>query len=104
ESIECGVEQEPTTPVDLVTSSSAQTGSGTSSQHDHEIEETKPDVPKELLDMWPSRKLAEWVNKGAVSEEDDEDTKDWLNNTVKSLQRALRGYEMTAELIGARLT
>ncbi|MBF4312486.1 hypothetical protein EAY03_22205, partial [Vibrio anguillarum] len=39
-----------------------------------------------------------------VSEEDDEDTKDWLNNTVKSLQRALRGYEMTAELIGARLT
>lgn len=99
-----GAEQEPPPPDAPVTSDPTPTGSDTSSQNDHEIEETKPDVPKELLEMWPSRQLAEWVNNGAASEEDDEDTKAWLDNTVKSLQRALRGYEMTAELIGARLT
>ncbi|WP_294042683.1 FtsK/SpoIIIE domain-containing protein, partial [Thiolapillus sp.] len=104
ESIERGAKQEPTTPAEPVTSAPAPTGSNTSSHHGHEIEEANPEVPKELLDMWPSRQLAEWVNNGAASEEDDEDTKAWLDNTVKSLQRALRGYEMTAELIGARLT
>ncbi|WP_419589981.1 hypothetical protein, partial [Thiolapillus sp.] len=104
ESIERGAKQEPTTPTEPVTSAPTSTGSNTSSQHDHEIEEANSEVPQELLDMWPSRQLAEWVNNGAASEEDDEDTKAWLDNTVKILQRALRGYEMTAELIGARLT
>ncbi|WP_419601888.1 FtsK/SpoIIIE domain-containing protein, partial [Thiolapillus sp.] len=104
ESIKRGAKQEPTTPTEPVTSAPASTGSNTSSQHDHEIEEANSEVPQELLDMWPSRQLAEWVNNGAASEEDDEDTKAWLDNTVKILQRALRGYEMTAELIGARLT
>ena len=104
ESIERGAKQEPTTPAEPVTNVPASTGSNTSSQHDHEIEEANSEVPQELLDMWPSRQLAEWVNNGAASEEDDEDTKAWLNDTVKILQRALRGYEMTAELIGARLT
>jgi len=103
ESIERGAQQEPTTPAEQDTDVPAPTGSHTSSQTDSE-EETKLEVPKELLDMWPSRQLAEWVNNGAASEEDDEDTKAWLDNTVKALQRALRGYEMTAELIGARLT
>ena len=73
-------------------------------QPDSTSEATKPSIPDELLKMWPSRQLAEWVNSGAASEEDDEDTKAWLDNTVKALQRALRGYDMTAELIGARLT
>ncbi|MGM5074611.1 hypothetical protein ACS4XG_25325, partial [Escherichia coli] len=56
------------------------------------------------LAKWPSKQLAEWVSNGILSEEDDENTKAWLDNTVKVLQRALRGYEMTAELLGARLT
>ncbi|GBO85523.1 hypothetical protein A6779_17540 [Marinobacter adhaerens] len=73
-------------------------------QPDSTSEAAKPTIPDELLKMWPSRQLAEWVNSGAASEEDDEDTKAWLDNTVKALQRALRGYDMTAELIGARLT
>ncbi|HHZ8844108.1 TPA: FtsK/SpoIIIE domain-containing protein [Enterobacter cloacae] len=67
-------------------------------------ENIKPDVLDELLTKWPSKQLAEWVNNGILSEEDDENTKAWLDNTVKVLQRALRGYEMTAELLGARLT
>ncbi|BCA81012.1 FtsK/SpoIIIE domain-containing protein [Desulfuromonas sp. AOP6] len=75
-----------------------------SPQPDSAAEETKSTIPDELLEMWPSRQIAEWVNNGSASEEDDEDTKAWLDNTVKALQRALRGYEMTAELIGARLT
>lgn len=104
ESIEHGAKQEPTTPAEPDTDVTAPTRSHTISQTDSEIEETKSEVPKEVLDMWPSRQLAEWVKNGAASEEDDEDTKAWLDNTVKALQRALRGYEMTAELIGSRLT
>ncbi|TGG91790.1 DNA translocase FtsK [Natronospirillum operosum] len=61
-------------------------------------------IPGELLKMWPSQQLAEWVNQGSVSEEEDEDTRVWLDSTVKALQKALRGYDMTAELLGARLT
>ncbi|WP_321393979.1 FtsK/SpoIIIE domain-containing protein [Emcibacter sp.] len=76
----------------------------TSTQPSSGTEDTKPAIPDELLDRWPSRQLAEWVNNGSASEEEDENTKAWLDNTVKALQRALRGYEMTAELIGARLT
>ncbi len=96
--------QDRTTLAESATSVPAPTDNSTSSQNEHEIEETNSEVPKELLDMWPSRQLAEWVNAGAASEEDDKDTKAWLDNTVKALQRALRGYEMTAELISARLT
>lgn len=68
------------------------------------VEHATSTIPDELLKMWPSRQLAEWVNYGTASEEDDEETKAWLDNTVKALQRALRGYDMTAELIGSRLT
>ncbi|CAE6516748.1 S-DNA-T family DNA segregation ATPase FtsK/SpoIIIE [Nitrosomonas nitrosa] len=75
-----------------------------SSQPEPEMGNNEDAIPNELLKMWPSRQLAEWVSSGTVSDEEDEDTKAWLDTTVKSLQRALRGYEMTAELIGARLT
>lgn len=104
ESVERSVTQEPTAQAESDTDVPTPTELKTSSQSDSETEATKSEVPKELLDMWPSRQLAEWVNNGTDSEEDDEDTKAWLDNTVKALQRALRGYEMTAELIGARLT
>ncbi|WP_020158717.1 FtsK/SpoIIIE domain-containing protein [Methylobacter marinus] len=67
-------------------------------------EEDDNTVSDEVLAKWSSQELAYWVNAGTVSDEDDENTKAWLEATVKSLQRALRGYDMTAELIGARLT
>lgn len=91
-------------PVGREGSSKLATEESVSPQKDFTAEDTKSTIPNELLEMWPSRQLAEWVNAGAASEEDDEDTKAWLDNTVKALQRALRGYEMTAELIGSRLT
>lgn len=55
-------------------------------------------------DNWPSPALAAWVSTGRSFGEDDDETKKWLDMTVGSLQRALRGYDMTAELVGARLT
>lgn len=58
----------------------------------------------ESRDKWPSRDLAAWVRAGRISGEDDDEAKEWLDTTVRSLQRALRGYDMTAELVGARLT
>lgn len=69
-----------------------------------QLEVADSELPDQLLKMWPSRQLAEWVSGGSASENDDEDTKAWLNTIVKALQRALRGYDMTAELLGARLT
>ncbi|MEW8030197.1 MAG: FtsK/SpoIIIE domain-containing protein, partial [Candidatus Thiodiazotropha sp.] len=54
--------------------------------------------------QWPSDALAVWVNSGRNLNEDDPESQEWLKNTVKLLQRALRGYDMTAELVGARLT
>jgi len=61
-------------------------------------------IVDEYLEKWPSRELAEWVSAGRISGEEDDAAKEWLDATVKSLQRALRGYDMTAELVGARLT
>ncbi|MCG8050217.1 MAG: DNA translocase FtsK [Candidatus Thiodiazotropha endolucinida] len=54
--------------------------------------------------QWPSDALAGWVNSGRNLDEDDPESQEWLKNTVNLLQRALRGYDMTAELVGARLT
>lgn len=53
---------------------------------------------------WPSRALERWVQDGRASGEDDPAALAWLDTTAKSLQRALRGYDMTAELLGTRLT
>ncbi len=61
-------------------------------------------IAEECRDKWPSPDLAAWVSAGRISGEDDDEAKEWLDMTVKSLQRALRGYDMTAELVGARLT
>ena len=54
--------------------------------------------------QWPSDVLAGWVNSGRNLDEDEPESQEWLKNTVNLLQRALRGYDMTAELVGARLT
>lgn len=53
---------------------------------------------------WPSRALKQWVQEGRASGEEDPAALAWLAMTAKSLQRALRGYDMTAELLGTRLT
>ena len=62
------------------------------------------DIAEGSLEMWPSEELARWVRAGRASGDEDEESLTWLDTTVKSLQRALRGYEMTAEVVGARLT
>lgn len=50
----------------------------------------------------PSLGISQWIGKPAA--ESDEEAKKWLQDTVRVLQRALRSYEMTAELVGSRLT
>ncbi len=63
------------------------------------------DEPETTLPSgWPSRELARWVMGGKASGEADSAAQSWLDETVTRLQRALRGYDMTAELLGARLT
>ena len=69
-----------------------------------ELANSHQNVAADYSEKWPSGELAAWVNAGRISEEEDEEAKAWLDTTVKALQRALRGYEMTAELVGVRLT
>ena len=61
-------------------------------------------IAQECRNKWPSPELAAWVSAGRVSGDDNDEAQEWLDMTVRSLQRALRGYDMTAELVGARLT
>jgi len=62
------------------------------------------EISKECLEKWPSYELAKWVSIGRIPGEESDEARAWLDATVKSMQRALRGYEMTAQLVGARLT
>ena len=62
------------------------------------------DVAADCAEKWPSRAVAAWVSAGRISGVEDDEAKAWLDTTVKALQRALRGYEMTADLVDARLT
>ena len=61
-------------------------------------------IPEDLLTKWPSRELARWVSNGKLPGHEDTDEKNWLDMIVRALQRALRGYDMTAEFVDARLT
>lgn len=54
--------------------------------------------------QWPSDSLANWVSSGRDLDENDPESQQWLKNTVSQLQKALRGYDMTAEFVDARLT
>ena len=49
----------------------------------------------------PAR-LLEWIGEGI--ERRDEEAEKWQRDTVLALQRALRGYDLTANLIDSRLT
>ena len=64
------------------------------------------DADQELKEntQWPSNALHRWVAAGKAVGEEDENALEWLNATVRNLQRALRGYDMTAEVLGSRLT
>ena len=66
--------------------------------------DTSLEPTAERMSRWPSIALAEWVDGGHTTAETDEATQLWLEDTVRRLQRALRGYGMTAELVGKRLT
>ena len=84
-------------PIETQTSSDIDDSGDTQTERDTQIAEG-------CRDKWPSPDLAAWVSAGRISGEEDDEAKDWLDLTVRSLQRALRGYDMTAELVGARLT
>ena len=79
-------------------------GATTTEEPKLDIQSDEVEIINEQLAKFPSQELAHWVSAGRVSGEEDDETKAWLDTTVKSLQRALRGYEMTAALTGARLT
>jgi len=59
-------------------------------------------LPVSTNSRWPSKKLSQWISKG-ISKGDDKHHH-WMGEIVKSLRRALRGYDMSAELMGSRMT
>ena len=59
---------------------------------------------KERRNPWPSSEVVAWVGAGRASDQEDDESRAWLEATVKVLQKALRGYDMTAGFVGARLT
>ncbi|WMS85624.1 FtsK/SpoIIIE domain-containing protein [Pleionea litopenaei] len=69
-----------------------------------------PETPEESTEVnisnhqWPSDAVANWVNSGRDLDENDPESQQWLKHTVSQLQKALRGYDMTAEFVDARLT
>ena len=78
-------------------------------QKDTHIKSKSSDSLKPSLthtkNRWPSTELANWISdESKDSNNDDKDTDLWLKNTVVSLQRALRSYDMRAEVLGSRLT
>lgn len=75
----------------------------TSTQDETEIPKKSPDT-NISNHQWPSAVLANWVNSGRDLDESDPESQKWLKNTVSQLQKALRGYDMTAEFVDARLT
>ncbi len=53
------------------------------------------------LNLLPE-KLSKWFTTGSVR--NDSDAQEWLKKIEVTLQRALRGYDLSAQLIGSRLT
>ena len=76
------------------------------------LSERKPEERNELpetheqkeIKQWPSIALQEWIDTGNSVDEEDGEALEWLDATVQKLRRAFRGYDMTTELIGCRLT
>ncbi len=53
------------------------------------------------LNLLPE-KLSKWFTTGSVC--NDSDAQEWLKKIEVTLQKALRGYDLSAQLIGSRLT
>ena len=83
--------------------SEAQTSSDIGASGDIQAEQDTQ-TEKRRHHQWPGSDLAAWVSAGRTSGKDSDKAEEWLDITVRSLQRALRGYDMTAELVGSRLT
>lgn len=105
---------DPSSPADTV--EGAEPTDGDEVLHEPADERPSPEPAKETSDgqeaaaadddvapSLPSAELIRWLGAGSSSD-DDADAEQWLKDTVTALQRALRGYDMTAELIGSRLT
>ena len=60
--------------------------------------------PSSQYNQWRSPELGRWANAGNDVGEEDAHALEWLEKTVKKLQRALIGYNMVAEILGSRLT
>ncbi len=61
-------------------------------------------IAKEPRVKWPLPEIASWISAERTSCDDDDEVNGWLEMTVRSLQRALRGYDMSAELVSDRPT
>ena len=76
---------------------------------DQQVEngDTVEEIPEAISDSdflnWP-QDLGQWLKNHARSEVNTKKDVNWLRETEKLLQRALRGYEMTAEICNSRLT
>ena len=77
---------------------------GSSSKIDTYVDTKTEQVTETNFNRWPSIGLANWVSSGRFPGEDGDEEKEWLNKMIVSLQRALRGYDMTTEFVGSRLT
>lgn len=62
---------------------------------------TPPSSTSLVESKYCSEEFSEWIDTYDNVEDANEN---WLNSTVFALQRALRGYDMTAQLVGSRLT
>ncbi len=71
-------------------------------QHE-EHENIVAESPEAHFSNWPLS-LRQWLRNGLHSDIHTEKDINWLHETEKSLQRALRGYQMTAEICSSRLT
>ncbi|MCY4261726.1 MAG: FtsK/SpoIIIE domain-containing protein, partial [Candidatus Dadabacteria bacterium] len=70
---------------------------------DKENENIPTDFSEPDFSHWP-QDLRQWLRDGLHSNISTEKDVEWLHETGKSLQRALRGYDMTAEIRSSRLT
>ena len=83
-------------------------GALSKTSHEEISPETKFPVcrdPNLTKSRWPSLELADWINNDSKASVDEDATaQQWLNDTVVSLRRALRGYDLATEVIGSSLT
>ena len=70
---------------------------------DEENKNMRAEFSEPHFSGWPLN-LRQWLRSGIHNDISTEGDVKWLHETEKSLQRALRGYDMTAEIRSSRLT